>query len=499
MSGIPEEDVWATLEDEMAQSDASNQQGPSAPVTVVRPRASITNRPTRPFENARGEVAEAIRNTKPFGKGISPSEPVQTIERDDWGVGNHSHTIPAGRPAGLLPISDDTPLRGIAHEDLKATRSPENLFRRVNSRLPEATLNALLRAPTREMRRDEKDSLLPDRPRSDAPKVEKDVGEEQPTSLAKLVAQVDTCMKVPPEEEQTDDHMDPRPTLLPPPNNDLNAQIEAIRSAIVARETCTKPTSSAPIVEESIITSEPGTYKPFVDTTPSIIIDESLDRGYYITDPKIPWWKNWSSKIKKTAHAISRKVRETLSSIFSLRTYTRKRIWGVLAAAGLSALSMVHDKPTPHSEDHQAPVVNVPATPPVAPTPVPTLDIETPVTPSIDQTPIVTHSATVTVDEYSPHITFVQALTSFLTSNGARANLGRYQHHTGDAIRILHSLERNSDLAETAAKLRHQTHRGDQFSFAVMSDGSIRMNHWRGRRSLDNKLPAPITFALPQR
>lgn len=492
-------DIWATLENEITKEAASNESGNPSPVTGVRTRASITDRPAQP-EDTRPEIAEVIRNTKPFGRGITPSERGHTVDKDQWGVGYHSHTIPAGRPGSLLPISDDTPLRGIAHADLNATRSAENLVRRVNSRIPEVKLNSILRAPTREMSPEEKDSLVPDRRRSDAPAAEKGTSEELPPSLAELVSQVTVGLEKLNAEAVMDSRVDPRPTLLPPQNNDIGAQIEAIRSAIEARDASTKSTPTSPIAEESIITSEPGAYQTLFDKTPSVVIDDdSLNREYYITDPKVPWWKNLGNKIKETASAISRNVRETISNIFNLRTSTRRRIWSVIAAAGLSALGIMHEKPTSNSEAHNAPVVNVQATTPIAPTPVPTLGTETPVTPSIDQTPIATHSATVTVDEHSPHITFVQALTNFLTSNGARAKLGRYQHHTGDAIRILHSLERNSDLAETAAKLRHQTHRGDQFSFAVMSDGSIRMNHWRGRRSLDNKLPAPITFSLPQR
>lgn len=514
-------DMWAELEEEIAGEKASDQQ--ADPVTGIRARASITtDRPVRPHDTDRIKITAAIRNTipfegdhrrndvmprstRPFGKGVSINpEPTPTLPTDKLGIGTHSNTIPAGRPEKLVPISDITPLRGIAHKDLEATRSPENLFTRVNSQIPEPKLASILRAPTREMRRDEKDSLAPHRPRSDAPTTAEKSCEEQPASLAELALQLtsDAQIELPLQTDSFDLVVDPRPTMLPPKETTIEEVIAAVKNAVDARSAANRAIDSN-TDEESIITSEPilATYHTRVDKTPSIIVDDEFySRDYYVTDPKqpeAPWWKRLSNKMKDAATKISRTVRETLSSIFNLRISTRKSIVGVLAAASLGAIAALHGKPTTHHND--APVVHVNPTTSVAPTFVPVGDTEIQVPPTIDQTPIITHTATVTVDEHSPHVTFVQALTSFLTSNSARSKLGSYRHHTGDAIRVLHSLERNSNLADTARNLRHATHRGDRFSFAVMSDGSIQLNHWHSRHSAENKLAAPITFALPQR
>lgn len=517
-------DMWAELEEEIAAQEAGNQQGSPAPVTGVRSRASITDRPvrpndtarlkvteivrhTRPFEAPRQENDAEIRNTKPFGKGISIA-PKQThsLPTDKLGIGTHSNTIPAGRPENLVPLSDITPLRGIAHEDLKATRSAENLFRRVNSRIPEQKLDSILRAPTREMSRDEKASLAPDRPRSDAPIKAEEQPNNQVASLAELALPLihEAGTELASQPDSFDPLVDPRPTMLPPKGNTIEDLIAAVKIAVEARSAAQRATDPN-TDEESIVTSEPilAQYHIPVDKTPSIIIDdEHCGRDYYVTDPKqpeAPWWKRLGNKMKETATKVSRTIRETFQNIFNLRTSTRRNIASVLAAASFGVIAGLHGKPTTNHNHTDAPVVQVAPTASVAPTLVPTVDTENQVTTIIDQTPIVTHSATVIVDEHSPHITFVQALTSFLTSSSARAQLASYSHHTGDAIRVLHSLEHNRNLADTASHLRYGTHRGDRFNFAVMSDGSIQLNHWHSRHSEENKLSAPITFALPRR
>jgi hypothetical protein len=231
-----------------------------------------------------------------------------------------------------------------------------------------------------------------------------------------------------------------------------------------------------------------------------IVADQSLvertsDR--FITDPQAPWWQRLGNEIKETASAISSKVRETLSEIFTFRASTRRTMLAVLAGASLGTITALHHQTSKTDAHEEVPVVHIQTTDATIPTTITTP--ETPVTTSPDQTPRAVHAATVIVGEDSRPITFVQALTQFLTSNAARAQLGRYQHHTGDAVRVLHNLERNTDLAETAHLLRHDTHRGDRFHFAIMNDGSIRLDHWNSRHSQSNKLPDPVTFDLPRR
>lgn len=494
------EDVWTSLGDELGDENASNTQGPElAPITGVRPANSITDQPPAlPTEgDPREQVSQVIRFTRPFAPSLE--KPVEassvTRKKDIWSnapAAFHTPTIPAAKPDDSLPIETDlTPLRSVHPLYVRESvpPRPNEVFDSVNALMAHHVLATALRAPTKVMDRETRNSLGSDRPRSDAPPARMD--NDNAASLEELAA------KTVPSNEENNLVLEPtsysaRTTILP------NDQITAATPLIAAMSS--SAAFSKPIRLESIIINDVPVLATWQEMKNMSVADPNLletpsDR--FITDPKEPWWKRWGNKIKETATAISTKVRETLSEIFTFRTSTRRAVLGILAGATLGTIAtMQHEAPT--TEAHQeAPVVHVQTT---APTNVPVVDtMDQQVIHNPDQTPLVVHAATVTVDEHSSHITFVQALTQFLTSNRAHAKLANYNHHTGDAIRILHSLEQNTDIADTAYHLRHHTHRGDRFHFAVMSDGSIQLDHWHGRHSQSNKLPTPITFRLPQR
>ncbi len=496
-------DDWKSLELELATIGASNGQGAQIDsITDVRPVSSITDiPPPPPQDNARDEITNVIHATWPIHPSLErPTKaPSAVKERDVWSnapAALHTPTIAPARPDNNLPTETElTPLRAIHPLFVRESKppSPEGVFASVNALMPFHELSTTLRAPTRVMDKETKNSLGPDRPKSDAPPAGTEVKDQ--ASLEELAAMTDSYA------EDPEVHLEPIPivtsreTILP------SEQITALK---IAKETprviCTNPPSIIAKVLESIIIDGVPVHGRWCQEVNKVVVeDESLlerTSEQFITDPKEPWWKRWGNKIKKAATAITSTVRETLSEIFTFRTSTRRAILGILAGAVLGTVATQHHK-APTTEAHQdVPVVHVQTT---TPTNSPMVDtVEQQVTQNPDQTPLVVHAATVTVDEHSPHVTFVQALSQFLTSNGARAKLGTYHHHTGDAIRVLHGLEQNNDLAATAYQLRQHTHRGDHFHFAVMSDGSVQLGHWSGRHSQSNRLPAPITFRLPQ-
>ncbi len=214
---------------------------------------------------------------------------------------------------------------------------------------------------------------------------------------------------------------------------------------------------------------------------------------------KIHWLDSLKNSITTAANKISDVVRSSIASIFSFRRNIRQSFAAILLAAGLNAIASSQGTPVPQAQANE-------------PAPISVQTVSNIVTPVVDSdispTPIVTtaetpaahntFSKTITVSTgHSPHVTFVQALTEFLTDNGTRAALpAGYQHRHSDAIRILHQLERGPQH-ETAGHLRHLTHSGDRFSFSVMSDGTISLGNWQNRHNDNNRLPAPITFGLP--
>ena len=465
----PAADDWASLEAALAEENANNNQGtPLEPITCLRPANSITDQPPAALEDDKGRklAAHVIRLTKPF----APSMERQAETPDTWG----SYPPPttksvSGRPhRDTLPISDLTPVRGVNPDDLRKSIRPDAVFSHVNSAIPPSTFASALRAPTK---------VIP------------------PDSLARLKAKEAEPSSTPTRELASTYH---HPTILPPTPIDLTQG--AMSSSLGPSQTNQPPVQHTTSLASIIIKDLPVLASWANEPNKVIVADQSLvertpDR--FITDPQAPWWKRLGNKIKETAGAISTKVRNTLSEIFTFRASTRRSILAVLAGVSLGTVTALHHHSSKTETHEEAPVVHIPTTDTTIPTTVTTPEL--PVTTSPDQTPRTVHAATVTVGDDSRPITFVQALTQFLTSNDARAQLGRYQHHTGDAIRVLHSLERNTNLAETAHLLRHDTHRGDQFHFAIMNDGSIRLDHWRSRHSQSNKLPDPVTFDLPRR
>ncbi len=452
----PAADDWASLEAALAEENANNNQGtPLEPITCLRPANSITDQPPAALEDDKGRklAAHVIRLTKPF----APSMERQAETPDTWG----SYPPPTTKSVSdrphrdTLPISDLTPVRGVNPDDLRKSIRPDAVFSHVNSTIPPRSLASALRAPTK---------VIP------------------PDSLAELTAPL-----APPRALASTYH---HSTILPTP---IDEPLAAMSSALVTSRN-NESTASIIIDGLPVLTSWTSEVNKVI-IEDQYLIESTPDR--FITDPQAPWWKRLGNKIKETAGAISTKVRNTLSEIFTFRASTRRSILAVLAGVSLGTVTALHHHSSKTETHEEAPVVHIPTTDTTIPTTVTTPEL--PVTTSPDQTPRTVHAATVTVGDDSRPITFVQALTQFLTSNDARAQLGRYQHHTGDAIRVLHSLERNTNLAETAHLLRHDTHRGDQFHFAIMNDGSIRLDHWHSRHSQSNKLPDPVTFDLPRR
>ncbi len=441
-------DDWASLGAELAEENAGNNQGQQLhPITSVRPANSITDQPPASLEDddARKLVAQVIRLTKPF----APSMERQAKTPDAWSISPPSPTehVLVKHNRNTLPMSDLTPVRGVNPDDLRTSIRPDALFSHVNSTIPPSSLASALRAPT---------IVMP------------------PDSLAKLTATVEEP-SIPPTKALASTYH--HPTILPAPIDERHTSLASI------------------IIEGLPILSSWTSEVKKVIIEDQSLIESTSDR--FITDPKAPWWKRLGNEIKKTASAISSKVRETLSEIFTFRASTRRTMLAVLAGASLGTVTALHHQTSKTAAHEEVPVVHIQTTDATIPTTITTPKI--PVTTSPDQAPQAVHAATITVGEDSRPVTFVQALTQFLTSNAARAQLGRYQHHTGDAVRVLHNLERNTDLAETAHLLRHDTHRGDRFHFAIMNDGSIRLDHWNSRHSQSNKLPDPVTFDLPRR
>lgn len=453
-------DDWASLGAELAEENAGNNQGHQIePITSVRPANSITDKPPASLEgDTRKLPAQVIRLTRAF----APSMERQAPPPDAWSISPPSTTerVLVKQARDTLPISDPTPVRGVNPDDLKKSIPPEALFSHINSTIPPSSLASALRAPTK---------VIP------------------PDSLVELAATV-AEPSIPPTRALASTYH--HATILPTPLD------ESLPVSSPSQPAAQATNSLASIIIEGLpILSSWTSEVQKVIVEDQCLVESTSDR--FITDPKAPWWQRLGNKIKETASALSSKVRETLSEIFTFRASTRRTMLAVLAGASLGTITALHHHISKTEAHEEVPVVHIQTTDATIPTTITTP--ETPVTTSPDQTPRAVHAATVTVGEDSRPITFVQALTQFLTSNAARAQLGSYQHHTGDAVRVLHSLERNTDLAETSHLLRHNTHRGDRFHFAVMNDGSIRLDHWNSRHSQSNKLPGPVTFDLPRR
>lgn len=471
-----------------------------------------TSRPTIPFSIPRDEHKSTIGPSEQSPSRRSPSKRAP-ITPGQMARSAIKSIIPPP-PRGLLPISDATPVRGIHTDHLYMATSPS--FRR-SLRGPTVEI-----APTDELVRR---SLPSDRPPADTgtdPDWKDLIDEtdpivnlsEHPEAFVDITDIEDDWGKtlLSPNEKpantfdlaglaasQPKGNAGYSKTMLPPPPPLENLDGESHRNTV--------PGVGPALGKTHHLMSIEGTNRNQADKLNSIVIDDITLQAQaaeatarYMSDERkeeTGWFDSLKSSIKTAATKISEVVRSSIASIFSFRRTMRQSFAAILLAAGLNAIASSQGTPVQQAHTDEPTPVNVQVAPSYA-----TTAVDGDIAPTVAQaeTPVAlsTFSKTITVTSgLSPHVTFVQALTEFLTNNGTRAALpAGYQHRHGDAIRILHQLERGPQH-ETANHLRHLTHTGDRFSFSVMSDGSISLDNWQNRHTNNSKLPRPITFDLP--
>lgn len=465
-------------------------------------------RPTIPFAPPRDSKQAGIQATGPSASRrpslrapITPGQVARSTIK----------SIVPPPPGGLLPISDATPVQGIHTDHLYMATSPSK--------------RRSLRGSTVKM--EPSDELIRQSRPSDRPAADKAVDPDwkdlinDTDPIVSLSETPDALVDI----HDLEDH--PKPKFETPDHvteavfdlvNPTKGSLEITRTQC---RTILPPALPIANLNDEIANShrntEPGvgpTYRISIEKTNSylanelrsIVIDdkELAAQAADATARHIPtehqekthWLDSLKNSITTAANKISDVVRSSIASIFSFRKTIRQSFAAILLAAGLNAIASSQGTPIPQAHANEPSPVSIE----IAPTINPVVDNDITTTGTEVETPVAqrTFSKTITVaNGHSPHVTFVQALTEFLTDNGTRAALPvGYQHKQGDAIRILHQLER-SPQHEAASHLRQLTHTGDRFSFSVMSNGSISLDNWQNRHNDSSQLPTPLTFDLP--